>query len=88
MTRSVFTPIPAELPEAERAARLKRQHQAEWGLAVARLGGTEPSPDILQALQRYIDGALSLAELAGLPPPPHAPSAVVEATLRREQFTR
>ena len=83
-----FAPIPPDLPEAEQAARLKRQHQAEWGMAVARLGGTEPSPAILQELQRYTDGQLSLEALVGLASVPGPVTQALVATVQREQFTR
>ncbi|QNP54290.1 hypothetical protein [Hymenobacter qilianensis] len=88
MACSYFTPIPEELPAAERAARLKRQQHAEWGIAVARLGGTEPGTAILQELQRYIDGQVSLQQLAGQDELPRPSARVLEATLQREEFTR
>ncbi|SHJ81852.1 hypothetical protein SAMN02745146_0252 [Hymenobacter daecheongensis DSM 21074] len=62
--KTPFNPLPAGLSEAETAARLKRQRCAEWGVAVAALGGTPPSPEIISELQRYIDGEITLAEFA------------------------
>ena len=58
-----FLPIDPELPEAEQQAHAKRQRHAEWGVAVAGLGGTLPAPELLAELQRYINGEVSLAEL-------------------------
>jgi|GEM_PF-5948551 len=62
--KTPFNPLPEGLSEAETTARLKRQRCAEWGVAVAALGGTPPSPEILSELQRYIDGDITLAEFA------------------------
>jgi hypothetical protein len=81
-----FRPLPPELPEAERVARLKRQSHAEWGLAVAALGGSLPTLHVLEELQRYIDGELSLAELARLPTAYPADAPVAEAVVRRHQL--
>ena len=83
-----FAPLPPDLPPEEHAARRKRQHQVEWGVAVARLGGTEPSSALLQELQRYIDGQVSLQELAGSSELPRPSARVLEATLQREEFSR
>ncbi|GAB2470799.1 hypothetical protein GCM10011375_38560 [Hymenobacter qilianensis] len=88
MACSLFTPIPDELPAAERAARRKRQRHAEWGIAVARLGGTEPCRAIVQELQRYIDGEVSLQQLAGQDELPRPSARVLEATRQREEFSR
>ncbi|WP_457084572.1 hypothetical protein [Hymenobacter sp. HD11105] len=88
MASSTFTPIPTQLPAAERAARRKRQQHAEWGIAVTRLGGTEPCRAILQELQRYIDGQVSLPELAGQDELPQPSARVLEATRQREEFSR
>ncbi|MBC6609243.1 hypothetical protein H8B13_20660 [Hymenobacter sp. BT188] len=82
-----FTPISPDLPPAERAARLKRQMHAEWGIAVARLGGTEPCVAIVQELQRYIDGQVTLQELAGQDQLPLPSTRVLQATLQRETFS-
>lgn len=83
---SHFPPIDATLPDEEQAARAKRQHCAEWGLAVARLGGTETAPDLLAGLQRYIDGEVSLAELSQAGHPPGQPNQVFQDVARRERF--
>jgi hypothetical protein len=81
-----FQPLPPDLPEAEAAARQKRQSHAEWGLAVAALGGTLPSSDVLAELQRYIDGQLSLADLAQLPLTTPCDRAAALAVVRRHQL--
>lgn len=81
-----FRPLPPDLPEAELAARRKRQSHAEWGLAVAALGGSLPTLHVLEELQRYIDGELSLAELAQLPTAYPADAPVAEAVVRRHQL--
>jgi hypothetical protein len=54
MLSKYFAPFPDGLSEAELAARQKRQRQAEWGVAVAALGGTVPGPEVLADLQRLI----------------------------------
>ena len=64
MNSRYFNPFPSNLSAEELAARQKRQRQAEWGVAVARLGGGEPPTYVLEDLQRYIDGELTLAEVA------------------------
>jgi hypothetical protein len=87
MESKYFVPIDAALPEAEQQARAKRQRHAEWGVAVAGLGGTNPPPELLAELQRYIDGAVSLAELCR---PDQASPRVVkvyEAVAYREKVT-
>ncbi len=71
-----FAPIDPDLPEAEQVARTKRQQHAEWGVAVSRLGGLDIEPELLQELQRYIDGELSLEELVQLDYPPGVPTQV------------
>lgn len=81
-----FDPIDPDLPEAEQAARAKRQHHAEWGVAVSRLGGIDVAPDLVRELQRYINGELSLEELARLDHPPGLPTQVYQVVARREQF--
>lgn len=81
-----FKPLEAALPEEEQAARAKRQRHAEWGLAVARLGGTQTAPELLAELQRYIDGEVSLAELAQAGHPPGQPNQVFRDVARRERF--
>ncbi|KUG09094.1 hypothetical protein ASU33_19945 [Solirubrum puertoriconensis] len=70
----------------ELAARQRRQSHAEWGLAVAALGGALPTIHVLEELQRYIDGDLSLAELARLPNAYPADKPVAEAVVRRHQL--
>jgi hypothetical protein len=62
--KTPFDPLPEGLSDAEAAARLKRQRCAEWGVAVAALGGTPPDDAIISELQRYIDGEITLAEFA------------------------
>ncbi|WP_460676271.1 hypothetical protein [Hymenobacter coalescens] len=88
MSSSYFTPIPADLPENEQAARRKRQNHAEWGIAVASLGGTAPGHAILIELQRYIDGELSIEDLAGLGEPPRPETKAFEAVVHRERLSR
>ncbi|RYU79122.1 antitoxin VbhA family protein [Hymenobacter persicinus] len=62
--KTPFNPLPEGLSEAEVSARLKRQRCAEWGVAVAALGGSPPSSEIIAELQRYVDGEITLAEFA------------------------
>jgi hypothetical protein len=81
-----FTPISSHLPEAEQQARAKRQRHAEWGLAVARLGGTEPTAALLAELQLYIDGQVSLQTLCQQSPEASPADHVYQAVARREQF--
>jgi hypothetical protein len=88
MESKYFKAIPPDLPEAEQAARRKRQNHAEWGIAVAALGGTLPGAPILTELQRYIDGELSIEELAGLGQPPRPETKVFEAVVQRERISR
>lgn len=66
MASKYFTPFPADLAPAELAQRQKRQRQAEWGVAVAQLGGTMPGSRVMADLQRYIDGELTLEEVSRL----------------------
>jgi hypothetical protein len=88
MESKYFRAIPADLPEDEQAARRKRQHHAEWGIAVAALGGTLPPASILTELQRYIDGDLSIEDLAGLGHPPRTETKAIEAVVQRERISR
>ncbi|RAK66984.1 hypothetical protein [Hymenobacter edaphi] len=88
MSSKYFHDIPADLPEAEQAARHKRQNHAEWGIAVAALGGTQPSAAILTELQRYIDGDLTIEQLAGLGHPPRPETKAFEAVVQRERLSR
>lgn len=88
MESKYFKAIPADLPAEEQAARRKRQHHAEWGIAVAALGGTLPGASILNELQRYIDGELTIEELAGLGHPPRAETKAFEAVVQRERISR
>lgn len=81
-----FEAISSDLPEVEQAARAKRQRHAEWGVAVSRLGGTEVEPELLQELQRYINGELSLEELVRQDYPPGRLTQVYQVVARREQF--
>lgn len=88
MSSKYFKDISADLPEAEQAARHKRQAHAEWGIAVAALGGTIPNAAILTELQRYIDGELTIEELAGLGHPPRPETKAFEAVVHRERLSR
>lgn len=81
-----FAPISPDLPEAEQAACAKRQQHAEWGVAVSRLGGIDVEPELLQELQRYINGELSLAELVSQEYPAGQPAQVYRVVARRAQF--
>lgn len=81
-----FAPIDHNLPEADRLARAKRQQHAEWGLAIARLGGTEPTPALLRELQRYIDGEVSLQELSQGSLIASPADQVYQAVAHREEF--
>ncbi|SMC00598.1 hypothetical protein SAMN00120144_4359 [Hymenobacter roseosalivarius DSM 11622] len=85
-----FTPISPDLPAAEQEARRKRQHHAEWGVAVAvaRLGKADVTPAMLQDLQRYIDGELSLEALEALGEPTSPAARVLAATVSRARFAR
>jgi hypothetical protein len=83
-----FTPISPDLPAAEQGARRKRQHHAEWGVAAARLGKAEVTTAMLQDLQRYIDGELSLEALEALGEPTSPAARVVAATVSRARFTQ
>jgi hypothetical protein len=88
MDSTYFKPIPADLPEPEVAARLKRQRHAEWGIAVASMGGTGPRPELVQELQRYVDGELTIQQIAQLPHPPNEKiSPALEAILTRERLS-
>ncbi|HEX8658058.1 MAG TPA: hypothetical protein VF690_11005 [Hymenobacter sp.] len=62
-----FAPIDPGLPEAEQAARAKRQRHAKWG--VAGLAGAFPTPELVVELQAYVDGYRGLAELPQAAPP-------------------
>ena len=79
-----FTPIDPALPEAEQAARAKRQRHAEWGVAVAGLGGTRPTPGLVAELQAYVDGTRTLDELTQAAPPV---ARVFQAVAHRAQAT-
>ena len=81
-----FAPIDPNLPEADRLARAKRLQHAEWGLAIARLGGTEPTPALLRELQRYIDGEVSLQELSQGSLIASPADQVYQAVAHREEF--
>ncbi|MCC2548395.1 hypothetical protein LJY25_18255 [Hymenobacter sp. BT175] len=85
MDTNFFNPIPDDLPPAEAEARRKRQGHAEWGIAVARLGGTLPAPKLLAELQRYIDGELTIAQVAGVVEPPQSPA--IMAIQNREKLS-
>ncbi|MCB2410798.1 hypothetical protein [Hymenobacter lucidus] len=88
MDSTYFKPISSALPEEEVAARLKRQRHAEWGIAVASMGGTGPRPELLHELQRYIDGELTIQQLAQLPYPPDVKaSPAIQAILTRERLS-
>jgi hypothetical protein len=50
------------------------------------MGGTMPSPVVVSELQRYIDGELTIAELAKLPIVHPSDSPVTEAVIRRHQL--
>ncbi|RTQ49144.1 hypothetical protein EJV47_13430 [Hymenobacter gummosus] len=88
MESKYFRAIPADLPEDEQAARRKRQNHAEWGIAVAALGGTLPAASILTELQRYIDGELTIEDLAGLGHPPRPETKAFDAVVQRERLSR
>ncbi|MFC7671086.1 hypothetical protein ACFQT0_29595 [Hymenobacter humi] len=66
-------------------ARARRQRHAEWGIAIARLGGTEPTPSLLAEFQAYIDGTGRLDELQQ-ESLRWAPRSVYSAVSHREQF--
>ncbi|TGE28567.1 hypothetical protein [Hymenobacter metallicola] len=88
METPYFKPIPADLPQPEAAARLKRQRHAEWGIAVASMGGIGPKPELLQELQRYIDGELTIQQIAQLPYSSDVnQSPALEAILTRERLS-
>ncbi|HEX8350389.1 MAG TPA: antitoxin VbhA family protein [Hymenobacter sp.] len=87
MSSKFFTLIPPDLSPEEQAARRKRQQQAEWGVAVARLGGGEPSAYVLADLQRYIDGELTLAEVAEVTNRPSQLSPAYQALLTRAKLS-
>ncbi|GAA4371576.1 antitoxin VbhA family protein [Hymenobacter koreensis] len=86
MDPKYFEPIPDGLPKAEAAARLKRQRHAEWGVAVCRLGGTLPDHKLIAELQRYINGEITIAQVAGVVDPPMA--AAVQAIVTRERLSK
>ncbi|TGE24353.1 hypothetical protein E5K00_03820 [Hymenobacter aquaticus] len=88
METPYFNPIPTDLPEQEAAARQKRQRHAEWGIAVASMGGTGPKPELLLELQRYIDGELTIQQIAQLPYSSElGKSAALQAILTRERLS-
>jgi hypothetical protein len=84
--KSYFSEIDPALPPAEQAARAKRQRHAEWGIAIARLGGTEPTPSLLQELQQYIDGEVGLDVLSQESIAAGPAQQVLQAVAQREQF--
>jgi hypothetical protein len=81
-----FTPIDDNLPDDEQDACAKRQHHAEWGVAVSRLGGLAIEPEVVQELQRYINGEVSLEELSRPDYPPGQSSQVFQVVARRAHF--
>lgn len=81
-----FSPIDTALPEIEQQARAKRQNHAEWGIAIARLGGTIPAAELLHELQRYINGEVSIQELARNGHPPGQLNHVLQNVANREHF--
>jgi len=87
MASKYFKPFPADLSAEELAARQQRQRQSEWGLAVARLGGGEPSAYVLADLQRYIDGELTLDEVADLTNRPNSLSPAYQALVTRAKLS-
>jgi hypothetical protein len=87
MTSKYFAPFPAGLAPEELAARQKRQRQAEWGVAVAALGGGVPGPAVLADLQRYINGELTLDEVAELTNQRDSLSPAYQALLTRAQLS-
>ncbi|TGE18051.1 hypothetical protein [Hymenobacter elongatus] len=88
MDPTYFKPISADLPEQEVAARLKRQRHAEWGIAVASMGGAGPKPELLLELQRYVDGELTIQQIAQLPHLPNDQgSPAIQAILTRERLS-
>ncbi|AIZ63750.1 hypothetical protein PK28_08685 [Hymenobacter sp. DG25B] len=88
MASPEFTPFPPDLPPAELQARLKRQSHVTWGVAIATIAGAAPSPQVLEALQKYIDGDQGLEDLMALYNPADADTQALAATVRREKFTR
>ena len=84
--RPRFQPVDTTLSEEEQAACAKRQRHAEWGLAVARLGDIETGPELLAELQRYINGEVSLAELAQTGYPSGQSNPVYQDVAHRERF--
>lgn len=87
MDSKYFTALPRDLAPAELAQRQKRQRQAEWGVAVAQLGGTLPAPHVLADLQRYIDGELTLEEVSRLSHEPRL-SAAYQAVVTRANLSK
>lgn len=87
MTSKYFTPFPPDLSAEELTARQQRQRQAEWGIAVARLGGGEPSAYVLADLQRYINGELTLDEVAEITNRPNALSPAYQAMVTRAKLS-
>jgi len=87
MASNYFNPFPPDLPPEELAARQQRQRQAEWGVAVARLGGGEPSTYVLADLQRYINGELTLDEVAELTNRPNVLSPAYQAMVTRAKLS-
>ena len=87
MISKYFNPLPPDLPVEELAARQQRLRQAEWGVAVARLSGGEPSAYVLADLQRYIDGELTLNEVAEITNRPNALSPAYQALVTRAKLS-
>ncbi len=84
--KSYFSVIDPSLPPAKQAARAKRQRHAEWGIAIAALGGTEPTPALLIELQQYIDGDIGLDKLAQKSIAVGPAQQVLQAVMQREHF--
>jgi len=86
MAHSYFATLPPDLPVAEITARRRRQRHAEWGVAVARMGGAPLDENIIAGLQAYINGALSIEELARIESE-QQPSPAYLATLTRHRLS-
>lgn len=86
MVSKYFSSFPSGLAPAELAQRQKRQRQAEWGVAVAQLGGTLPAARVLADLQRYIDGELTLEEVSHLTHQPNR-SPAYQAVVTRAKLS-
>ena len=87
MVSKYFKPFPPDLSAPELAARQARQRQAEWGVAVAQLGGGAPPAYVLTDLQRYIDGELTLDEVAEITNRPNALSPAYQAMVTRAKLS-